>query len=130
MATRALSVGNWAGRKEDLRLRPNALGNPFPGLATLTRIAWVVWIIVVLRGLPMSVRNSVAQVLEGLGEAELQQVADYVAFLKFRARARAVPPRDTTQFAARYAESAQEDRQMAEEAMADYADGLLAEDNG
>jgi hypothetical protein len=76
----------------------------------------------------MTVKDYVTQVLESLDETELQQVAEYVAFLKFRARVGAMPPLDTTQIGALYAEFAEEDRALAEEGMADYGTGLIAED--
>ena len=75
----------------------------------------------------MSIKDEVNRSLDTLGEAELRQVADYVAFLKFRTRLRA-PLGDPAQWAALYAESAEEDRALAEEGIAEYQRGLLAED--
>ncbi|HMF56148.1 MAG TPA: hypothetical protein VK619_07365 [Pyrinomonadaceae bacterium] len=67
--------------------------------------------------------------LEGLNEDELKEVAEYLAFLKFRSQqgARIV---DESKLAALYAEFAEEDRSMAEEGLADYAEGLMKEDAG
>ena len=76
----------------------------------------------------MTVKEYVTQVLESLSETELQQVAEYLAFLKFRARVYAIPRLDTTQVGALYAEFADEDQAMAEEGMSDYNAGLFAED--
>ncbi len=76
----------------------------------------------------MSAREQVAQWLESLSEAELQQVADYVAFLKFRGRMRTALTMDPARLAAAYSESKDEDRRLAEEGMSEYCDGLLAED--
>ena len=76
----------------------------------------------------MTIKEYVSQVLESLSEAELQQVAEYLAFLKFRARMSAMPPLDTTQIGALYTEFADEDRALAEEGIAEYSTGLLAED--
>jgi hypothetical protein len=45
-----------------------------------------------------------------LSEAELQQVAEYVAFLRFRARIGPLPVIDATQIATLYARFADEDR--------------------
>ncbi len=65
------------------------------------------------------------QDLEHLSAPQLQQVADFIAFLKFRDR----PHRsiDPTQFAA-IADFADADRAMAEAGMGDYATLLAQED--
>jgi hypothetical protein len=76
----------------------------------------------------MTVKEYVTQAIESLSEPELQQVAEYLAFLKFRARVSAAPRLDTTQTGALYAEFAEEDRAMAEVGMADYYAGLITED--
>jgi hypothetical protein len=76
----------------------------------------------------MSPKQVVTQTLEGLSDAELQQVAEYVQFLRFRMRLRSAPPLDAARIAVLYAEAADEDRAMAEEGMAEYQAGLLAED--
>ena len=72
----------------------------------------------------MSIKEQVNQALEGLSEAELEQVAEYLAFLKFRTRLPASPPLDTAQLAALYGEFAGEDQQLAEQGMAEYHAGL------
>ncbi|MBI1745227.1 MAG: hypothetical protein HYR55_01405 [Acidobacteria bacterium] len=76
----------------------------------------------------MSIKEQVTQELNGLSEAELKQVAEYMAFLKFRARIHSTPTLDETQLADRYVEFADEDRRLAEEGMSDYAKGLIEED--
>ena len=76
----------------------------------------------------MSMREHVIQELASLGDADLAQVAEFLAFLKFRARRHAIPALDETQLAALYAEFAAEDRNLAEEGMSDYAAGLRQED--
>lgn len=76
----------------------------------------------------MSIREYLAQEIANLDEAELQQVADYLAFLKFRARFHKAPAIDETQLATLYAEFAEEDREIADEGMVDYANGLFIED--
>jgi len=77
----------------------------------------------------MSPKEVVTQSLEGLSETELQQVVEYVRFLRFRGRARSVPPLDDAQIAALYSEAAEEDRAMAEEGMTAYHAGLSDEDS-
>ena len=76
----------------------------------------------------MDIKERVSQELETLSEEELQQVAEYLAFLRFRARRNLSPALDLAQIAALYAEFGEEDRQLAEEGMEDYAEGLRAED--
>lgn len=76
----------------------------------------------------MSTKQEVAQELENLSETELKQVVEYLAFLKFRARVKYTPTLDETQLATLYAEFADEDRELAEEGMSDYAEGLMKED--
>ena len=76
----------------------------------------------------MSLKEYVTQALHSLSEAELQQVAEFVAFLKFRARLGATPVLDEAQLASLYAEFADEDSTLAEEGMSDYAEGLRQEE--
>ena len=76
----------------------------------------------------MTIKEYVTDVIQSLEETELREVADYLAYLRFRARARAVPrPVDST-LAALYREFGDEDRNLAEEGMADYEQGLRMED--
>lgn len=76
----------------------------------------------------MTLKEYVAQTLESLSDDDLHQVAEYLAFLKFRALKSNMPAFDAEQVAALYAEFAEEDRLLAEEGMADYYQGLVAED--
>lgn len=75
----------------------------------------------------MSIKEQVVQDIDVLSESDLKQVAEYLAFLKFRARSH-TPAFDETQLAALYAEFGDEDRLLAEEGMADYFEGLGRED--
>ena len=75
-----------------------------------------------------SVKEQVSQALDTLSEAELQQVADYVAFLRFRARLSPLPVGDAAQLATLYAEFADEDRALAEEGLDEYRAQLHDED--
>jgi hypothetical protein len=72
--------------------------------------------------------EALKQDLDGLTHAQLQQVADFVAFLKFRSQLhhRAIP--EPNQLAALFAEFAQEDRDLAEAGMGNYAVMLQQED--
>ena len=76
----------------------------------------------------MSIKEQVVQELGSLSESELKQVADYVAFLKFQARIKSMADLDEARLANLYAEFADEDRELAEEGMSDYIEGLLKED--
>ena len=76
----------------------------------------------------MLIKEQVVQELDNLSETELRQVAEYMAFLRFRARIRPIPEFDETKLAAFCTEFADEDRKLAEEGMSDYAKGLMKED--
>ena len=76
----------------------------------------------------MSIKAHVIQELTGLSDSDLEQVAEFLAFLKFWAQLRATPALDEAQVAALYAKFAEEDRALAEEGMTDYAAGLRKED--
>jgi cytochrome c553 len=75
-----------------------------------------------------SLKEHVTQVLDTLSEAELQQVAEYVAFLRFHTRVAPLPIVDAAQLAALYAEFRDEDRALAEEGLGEYHDQLQVED--
>ena len=79
-------------------------------------------------GETMSIKEHVIHGLDTLSEDELTQVAEFVAFLKFRARLQPMPELDETQLATLYAACAEEDRVLAEEGMAEYTHGLCQED--
>ena len=73
-------------------------------------------------------KEKVQQDIERLDESGLKEVADFMAFLQFRARQSPAPDQDDAQLAALYAEFAEEDRALAETGMAEYAAGLARED--
>jgi outer membrane protein assembly factor BamD (BamD/ComL family) len=75
----------------------------------------------------MSTKEEVLEELETLSDAELKEVAEYLAFLKHRARSKPYVV-DESQLATLYAEFDEDDRKLAEEGMADYAEGLIEED--
>ena len=76
----------------------------------------------------MTIKEHLAHEIEILSEPELKQVAEFVAFLKFRGSFRPVMLPDETQLAALYGEFHDEDRELAETGMADYGEGLKRED--
>jgi len=76
----------------------------------------------------MSIKEQVIHGLNTLSESELVQVAEFLAFLKFRARLQPILELDEAQLAMRYAACAEDDRVLAEEGMADYVHGLGKED--
>ena len=75
----------------------------------------------------MSTKEQILEDIETLSEAEIKEVAEYVAFLKYRSRNKPLAV-DESRLAALYAEFAEEDRNLAEEGLADYAEGLVKED--
>lgn len=74
-----------------------------------------------------TLREQVLQDLNVLSEKDLEQVAEYVSFLKFRTR-RKKKNIDESELAALYAEFAEEDRELAENGFEDYINGLSEED--
>jgi hypothetical protein len=76
----------------------------------------------------MSIKEQVLQGLDTLSDAELVQVAEFVAFLKFRARLAPLPTLDAAQLAALYAAGGEEDRALAEAGLVDYVQELRHED--
>ena len=74
----------------------------------------------------MSTKEQVLEEIESLSETEIKEVAEYLAFLKYRSQNKS-PVVDESQLAALYAEFAEEDRNLAEEGMPDYAEGLMKE---
>jgi hypothetical protein len=72
--------------------------------------------------------EALKQDLDRLNHQQLQQVADFVAFLKFRDRRHSRIVLDRTHMAELFAEFAEEDRILAEEGMSDYVVMLQQED--
>ena len=78
---------------------------------------------------PMSVNTeAIKQDLNRLTHSQLQQVADFIAFLKFRNKCQRRAVLDPTQLSDLFTEFADEDRAFAEEGMSDYAAMLHQED--
>lgn len=76
----------------------------------------------------MSLRTQLVQTLERFDEVELRQIAEYMAFLRFRTRLQLIPSPETTSLATLYAQFAQEDRDLAEAGLGEYATTLCGED--
>jgi hypothetical protein len=72
--------------------------------------------------------EALKQDLDRLTHNQLQQVADFVAFLKFRSRHHNRVVLDPTQMANLFTEFANEDRTLAEAGMSEYAVMLHQED--
>ena len=73
-------------------------------------------------------REEIVRTVRSLGDPELEQLSQYLAFLKFQARIKPIPAVDETELAELYREFGAEDRELAEEGMLDYADILARED--
>jgi len=76
----------------------------------------------------ISTREKVVTNLSDLTEAQLRQVAEYLEFLKFREHRKYDSQLDDTELEALYAEFADEDRELAEVGLAEYAANLERED--
>ena len=72
--------------------------------------------------------EALKQDLDQLTQEQLQQVADFIAFLKFRHKRRHHIVLEASQLAALATEFAEEDRALAEAGISDYAAMLSQED--
>ena len=75
-----------------------------------------------------AMKDLIQQELEKLDLEQLKQVFEFIAFLKFRARLVTNLAVNETNLAALYSEFAEEDRQLAELGMSEYAALLKHED--
>lgn len=75
----------------------------------------------------MNLKEEVTRQLDSFTDAELHEVVQYLALLRYRSR---VTPHnyDEQHLAALYGEFAEEDRVLAEEGIADYTSALARED--
>ena len=78
----------------------------------------------------MITKEQIVQTVHGLSQTELELLAQYLAFIKYQSRIRATPSFDESQLATLYAESAEDDRELAEEGISDYTVALAQEDAG
>ena len=75
----------------------------------------------------MATKERINQQLEQLTEEQLNQVSEFIAFLKFREKL-INPIINTETIAQLYQEFAEEDRQLAEQGINEYAELLQQED--
>ena len=73
-------------------------------------------------------KHLIQKELEKLDQEQLKQVFEFIAFLKFRARLVTIPAIDETNLAALYSEFGEEDQQLAELGISEYAELLKHED--
>ena len=76
----------------------------------------------------MTLQQSIVRDLATLDDAELDQVAQYLSFLKFRSRAKQQPQSASQDWGAAYREAASDDRALAEAGLSEYAASLASED--
>ena len=76
----------------------------------------------------ISTKEKVVTSLTELSETQLQTVAEFLEFLKFRERHKSEQQFDETQLAALYGEFADEDRELAEIGLSEYSANLERED--
>ena len=77
----------------------------------------------------MNTKEQINQQFKQLNEEQLKQVANFIAFLKFREKLIKLNL-NTEKLAQLYQEFAEEDRQLAEEGINEYADLLTPEERG
>jgi ABC-type phosphate transport system auxiliary subunit len=79
-------------------------------------------------GIAMLSVKDIVQELTELDEPDLEQVSEYISFLRFRARHKISLILDEKNLALLYAQFSDEDKELAELGMSDYVDGLKEED--
>ena len=77
----------------------------------------------------MNTKEQINQQFKQLNEEQLKQVANFIAFLKFREKLIKLNL-NTEKLAQLYQEFAEEDPQLAEEGINEYADLLTQEERG
>lgn len=76
----------------------------------------------------ISTKEQVVTSLSELNDTQLQTVAEFLEFLKFRERRKFETQFDDARLEALYAEFADEDRELAETGLAEYTANLERED--
>lgn len=77
--------------------------------------------------MPVINKEFIKQELDKFNDEQLKQVADFIAFIKFQTKFTRQKT-DVSQFAELYQEFAQEDRELAEARISEYAELLISED--
>jgi hypothetical protein len=77
--------------------------------------------------MPVINKEFIKQELDKFNDEQLKQVADFIAFIKFQTKFTRQKT-DVNQFADLYQEFAQEDRELAEAGISEYAELLNSED--
>lgn len=72
-------------------------------------------------------KEVIRQQLDQLSEDQLQQIIDFIAFMRFRQKREALVS-NADRLAVAYQEFAQEDRELAEAGIGEYAEMLSQED--
>lgn len=72
-------------------------------------------------------KETLKQDIDCLNDQQLKQIADFIAFLKFQSKL-SQPKPDLNQFAHLYQEFADEDRELAEIGISEYAKSLNHDD--
>ncbi|MFM7887993.1 MAG: hypothetical protein ACKPCM_15180 [Pseudanabaena sp.] len=72
-------------------------------------------------------KEAIKRDIDRLNEQQLKQIADFIAFIKFQTRF-SKQTTNISQFANLYQEFAEEDRQLAETGISEYASLLNSED--
>ena len=76
----------------------------------------------------ISTKEKVVTDLAELNDTQLQTVAEFLEFLRFRERRKFETQFDDVDLEALYAEFADEDRELAEAGLGEYVDNLARED--
>ena len=76
----------------------------------------------------MIAKEHLIKEIHRLNEEQLQELEDFLFFLKFRSKISRPSEIKETEIAKLYSDSKEEDRIMSEEGMDDYLPGLLKED--
>ncbi len=76
----------------------------------------------------MTIKERINQELNQFTEDQLREVANFIAFIKFRSRLTNLPQSNPSQIANLYSQFAEEDRLLAEEGISEYAELLQQED--
>lgn len=78
----------------------------------------------------MMTREEIVQTVQCLSDTELEQLAQYLAFIRFQSRIKPAAQIDESELAELYREFGTEDHELAEKGISDYAEALAREDLG